>query len=65
MSCVAISGFMRFLPPWRLRPGFQDRVGCPPVSKMAEAAHWTIQESPTLDLFEDCPAPACQLGYYE
>jgi hypothetical protein len=44
-------------------PGRHQGAPSLSVPKMAEVAHWAIQESPTLDLFEDCPAPDCQLGY--
>jgi hypothetical protein len=46
-------------------PGPHQTAPSLPVPKMAEVARWAIQESPTLDLFEDCPAPDCQLGYCE
>jgi len=46
-------------------PGTHQAAPSLPVPKMAKVARWTIQEPTTLDLFDNCPAPDCQLGYCE
>jgi hypothetical protein len=46
-------------------PGPHQGAPSLPVPKMAEVARWAIQVSQTLDLFEDFPAPDCQLGCCE